>query len=202
VANRLRPLAREVRLIEGNIAEAATRAAFVAAVEQAGGRCDRLVHCVALTSFKPLAKIRANQWDLILQVSARSLLDLVVALDQSLAAAAGSVVAISSHGSVRFIPDYGALGVAKAALEATVRQLACEFAPRGVRVNAVRAGLVDGAVLAHFPDGMRAAVLERTPRRRLTSADEVAAAAEFLLGPMAAGIVGQVLDVDGGFSLT
>lgn len=202
VAAELRGRAREVLLVEGSVTDPVTRGRLVEAVAESGGRCHHLVHSVAVTSFKPVTSIRPGQWDLILEVSARSLLDVVSALGEPLAAARGSVVAISSQGASRFIPGYGALGPAKAALESLVRQLACELAPRGVRVNAVRAGLIDNETIRHFPSGTREAVVQRTPLGRLGTPDEVAAVAEFLLGPGAAWIAGQVVEVDGGFSLT
>jgi enoyl-[acyl-carrier protein] reductase III len=184
------------------VADPATLERLARAVAELGGQCHHLVHSVAVTSFKPITSIRPAQWDLIFEVSARSLLDVVSALAGPLVAARGSVVAMSSQGASRFIPGYGALGPAKAALESLVRQLACELAPRGVRVNAVRAGLVDNAVLQRFPGGMRDAVVQRTPMGRLGTPEEVAAVAEFLLGPGAVWITGQIIEVDGGFSLT
>jgi NAD(P)-dependent dehydrogenase (short-subunit alcohol dehydrogenase family) len=202
VAAGLRDRACEVRLVEGNVADPALLERVARAVAELGGLCHYLVHSVAVTSFKPITSIRSGQWDLILGISARSLLDVVSALAGPLATAHGSVVAISSQGATRFVPGYGALGPAKAALESLVRQLACELAPRGVRVNAVRAGLVDNEVLRHLPDGVREAVVRRTPLGRLGTPGEVATVAEFLLGPGAAWIAGQVIEVDGGFSLT
>lgn len=202
LAAELRPLAREVHLVAGNLAEPPARERLAELVGRLGGRCDSLVHAVALTSFKPLSRVRPAQWDLILGVSARSFLDVVSALVEPLAAARGTVVALSSQGSVRFLPGYGALGPAKAALEATVRQLACELGPRGIRVNAVRAGLVRSEVLERFPPGFEQAVTARTPLGRIGTPEEIAAVVGFLLGADAGWIVGQVLEVDGGFSLT
>jgi NAD(P)-dependent dehydrogenase (short-subunit alcohol dehydrogenase family) len=201
VAERLRAKGAEVALVEGNIASPDTHELLVASVERWGGLCHRLVHSVALTSFKPLRDVRPNQWDLTLGVSARSLLDVVRALREPLVRARASVVAISSQGSRRFLPGYGALGPAKAALEATVRQLAVELSPEGVRVNGVCAGLLEGETLRHFPAEVCSEVIRRTPLGRLGRADEVAEVVCFLLGPASSWILGQIVEVDGGFSL-
>lgn len=193
---------RAVRLVEGNVADANTRDEIAAAVADAGGRCRGLAHSVAVTSFKPLSSVRANQWDLVFAVSTRSLLDMTMKLADPLALAGGAVVAISSQGSVRHVPDYGALGPAKAALEAVVRELAVELAPRGIRVNAVRAGLVQGGTLSHFPSGTADAVAHRTPLGRLGTTDEIASIAAFLLGEDASWLTGQVIEADGGFGIS
>ena len=79
----------DVRLIEGNVTEPSTRKKLADAVQEAGGVCHRLVHSVAVTSFKPLTDTRANQWDLVLAVSARSLLDITRVLVEPLARAGG-----------------------------------------------------------------------------------------------------------------
>lgn len=190
-----------VRLMAANVAEPGTHKAIGTLLAEAGGRCDRLVHSVAVTSFKPLAAVRPNQWDLTFAVSARSLLDAVVALSEPLARACGAVVAISSQGSVRHVPAYGALGPAKAALEAVVRELAVALAPRGVRVNGVRAGLIESDAVRRLPPEVGEGVARRTPLGRLGTADEIASVAMFLLGPAAAWLTGQVVEADGGLAL-
>lgn len=162
---------------------------------------DVLVHNAALGSFKPLLDVKPNQWDLTLSVNARALLLLVRAAAERMREG-GRVVAISSLGATRVVPSYGAIGVSKAALEALVRSLAAELAPRGITVNAVSAGLVetDGVRLHPGFEALRAAALSRSPAGRLTTAEEVAGAVLLLASPLASGITGQVLVVDGGLS--
>jgi enoyl-[acyl-carrier protein] reductase III len=164
---------------------------------------DILVHNAALGSFKPLHKVRANQWDLTMNVNARALLLLAQGALPSLEARRGRIVSISSLGSTRVLPSYGAIGVSKAALESTTRYLASELGPRGVRVNAVVGGLVDTDASRLHPEYDRLAqvAIAQTPLGRLTSAEDIADAVLFLCSPLSEGIVGQTLIVDGGAGL-
>jgi enoyl-[acyl-carrier protein] reductase III len=101
------------------------------------------------------------------------------------------------------LENYTLVGVSKAALEAVVRYLAVELAPRGIRVNAVSAGVVETNALDHFPnrEKMISESLERTPAGRLVEPSDVADAVCFLCSPAAEMVRGQTLVVDGGFSL-
>jgi enoyl-[acyl-carrier protein] reductase III len=113
-----------------------------------------------------------------------------------------SILGISSLGSERVLDGYSLVGASKAALEALVRYLAVELAPRGIRVNAVSAGVVETGALEHFPN--RDAMLDmgvRNPAGRLVSPDDVARLVTFLCSPDAEMIRGQTLIVDGGWSL-
>jgi enoyl-[acyl-carrier protein] reductase III len=116
--------------------------------------------------------------------------------------AGSAIVAISSLGSARVLDNYILIGTSKAALESVMRYLAVELAPRGIRVNAVSAGVVDTEALEFFPnrDEMLATV-GRTPAGRLVEPGDVAAAVSFLCSGDAAMVCGQTLVVDGGFSL-
>jgi enoyl-[acyl-carrier protein] reductase III len=113
-----------------------------------------------------------------------------------------SIVAISSLGSVRVLENYSLVGTSKAALEALVRYLAVELAPRGVRVNAVSAGVVETGALEHFPN--REEMLASgvgNPAGKLVTPEDVAGVVSFLCSPDAEMIRGQTLVIDGGWSL-
>ena len=113
-----------------------------------------------------------------------------------------SIIGISSLGSQRVLENYSLVGTSKAALEALVRYLAVELAPRGIRVNAVSGGVVDTGALDHFPN--REEMLrfgQDNPAGRLVRAEDIAEAVTFLCSPEAEMIRGQTLIVDGGFSL-
>jgi enoyl-[acyl-carrier protein] reductase III len=163
---------------------------------------DALVHCAAMGAFKPLEKLKINQWDLTLNVSTRSFLQ-CAQLAIPLMRGGGSMVAVSSLGSTRVVPNYGAMGPAKAALEAMVRYLAAELGPRNIRVNAVAGGLVRTDALAKMPNAaaMEAEVIARTPGGRIADPADIADVILFLLRPAARWICGQTVVADGGFSL-
>jgi enoyl-[acyl-carrier protein] reductase III len=170
----------------------------------AEGPLDILIHNAALGSFKPAMDVRANQWDLSMAVNARALLVCAQAAVPLMAGRGGRIISISSLGSTRVMPMYGAIGVSKAALEALTRTLAVELAPRGIRVNAVSAGLVDTTAVRHHPDyaALAETSVARTPLARLGTPDDVARVVLFLCSPLADWIVGQTLIADGGMSLT
>jgi enoyl-[acyl-carrier protein] reductase III len=118
---------------------------------------------------------------------------------------AGSIVAISSPGSVRVLPDYIAVGASKAALESLTRYLAVELAPQNIVVNAVSPSMVETDALKHFAFMNDLDVIPRavanTPAGRLVTPEDVANVVLFLCSPAAWMIRGQVIVVDGGFTL-
>jgi NAD(P)-dependent dehydrogenase (short-subunit alcohol dehydrogenase family) len=128
----------------------------------------------------------------------------VVAARAHLARSSGSAIAVSSLGAQMCAGYYGALGPAKAAMETTVRYLAAELGPEGVRVNAVSPCLVDD--LQHVPEAPDVArfmerTAKRTPLRRLATPDEIAGTILALASPACSFVTGEVLKVDGGYSL-
>lgn len=115
----------------------------------------------------------------------------------------GKIIALSSAGATHAIPNYGAVGASKAALEAFVRHLSAELAPQNIQVNTLSAGVVDTEALKHFPN--RETLLERsaqlTPAGRLTQPEDVADVALFLCSRLSNMVQGQTLVVDGGYSV-
>jgi enoyl-[acyl-carrier protein] reductase III len=170
----------------------------------ASGGLDFLVHNAAIGSFKPALDVRPNQWDLTMSVGARALLLCAREAVDLMSPGGGRIVSVSSLGSNRVIPSYGAIGVMKAALESLTRYLGAELAPRGILVNAVTAGLIDGTSVRRHPqyDTLAARAVERTPLGRLGTADDVTRVVLFLCSPLSGWIVGQTLVADGGMSLS
>jgi enoyl-[acyl-carrier protein] reductase III len=137
-----------------------------------------------------------------MSANARSLLSLARATAPAMQPGS-SFVAISSLGSTRVLENYTLVGTSKAALEALVRYLAVELAPRGIRVNAVSAGVVETEALDHFPNKEKMVTegRERTPAGRLVEPRDVADAVCFLCSREAEMVRGHTLVVDGGYSL-
>jgi len=163
-----------------------------------------LVSNAASGVLRPLSEMDLKGWQWTMDVNARALMLLAQATrDGMRTAGGGTIVALSSLGSDRVLPSYGAVGASKATVEALVRYLAVEGAADGIRANVVSAGVVDTDALRHFPDreGMLASAAERTPAGRTLTPDDVAAAVCFLCSDDAWMIRGEVLRVDGGYSL-
>jgi len=121
-------------------------------------------------------------------------------------AGGGAMVAISSPGAQRVLPDYVVVGASKAALEALVRYLAVELAPKKIVVNGVSPGVVETEALQHF-NAMRSDAnliqnaLAQTPAGRLVTPEDVAHLVAFLCSPEASMIRGQIITIDGGATL-
>jgi enoyl-[acyl-carrier protein] reductase III len=160
-----------------------------------------VVHNAATGVIRSALETTDKHWDWTMNANARSLLALARATAPSMESGS-SIVAISSLGSHRVLENYVLVGTSKAALESVVRYLGVELAPRGIRVNAVSAGVVETGALEHFPnrEEMLRSV-ERTPAGRLVEPGDVAGSVSFLASDDAKMFCGQTLVVDGGFSL-
>jgi enoyl-[acyl-carrier protein] reductase III len=195
-AAELTELGVETVLVRGNVASQRV------AEEVSGlGPIDVFVHAAATGVIRPALETEEKHWDWTLAANARAFLSLTRAAAPSMPEGS-AIVAISSLGSIRVLEDYALVGASKAAMEALVRYLAVELAPRGISVNAVSAGVVETGALDHFP--RKDAMLElgrRNPVGRLVTPEDVAACITFLCSPEAAMIRGQTVVIDGGGSL-
>jgi enoyl-[acyl-carrier protein] reductase III len=194
----------KVTLLPGNVGDPDAIPALFEAVKKETSRLDALIHNAALGVFKPVSQLRVKDWDISLDVNAKALLLLTQSAMPLMKAEGGRIIAISSLGAHHFTPNYGAIGISKAALENLVRYLAVELAPHKIRVNAVSGGLVDTDSLKMFPnlEKMKKEFLERTPGGRLGKPEDLADVVAFLLSPQSDWIYGQTLTVDGGYSLS
>lgn len=192
-----------VFLIPGNVADPETVSSLFKTVREKTGRLDALIHSAALGVFKPTHKLRVKDWDISLDVNVKALLLLTQSALPLMQKQGGKIIAISSLGSHKFTPHYGAIGISKAALENLVRYLAVELAPHRIQVNAVSGGLIETDSLKMFPKSelMKKEYLRRTPAARLGQPEDIAKIVAFLLSHESDWILGQTLIADGGYSL-
>lgn len=168
------------------------------------GRLDFFVSNAAASAFKNILDVTVNNLDRTFDLNVRAFV-LGTQRAVRLMPDGGRILALTSYGSVRAYPTYANLGAAKAAIEAWVRFMAAEFGPRGITVNAISGGIIetDSSTFFYRVPGIPPLedVLAMVPLRRMGTAQEMAAAAIFLLSPEAAYITGHVLAVDGGLTI-
>ena len=178
-----------------------------AKAKAAFGTVDILVHSIAFANREDLARpfhetSRAG-FALAHDISVYSLIGLVRGCLPLFPEGGGSVLTLTYYGAEKVVPKYNVMGVAKAALEATVRYLASDLGPQGVRVNAISAGPIrtlSAMGISGFRDYQRS-FAGTAPLRRNVTIDDVGATAAFLLGDSARGITGEVLYVDSGYNI-
>jgi enoyl-[acyl-carrier protein] reductase III len=171
-------------------------------VGQSGAPLAGIVHCAATGTHRAVESLTGRHLDWTFALNVRALFELVTRL-LSQFDRPGCILAVSSLGATHALPQYTAIGASKGALEALIRHLAVELAPRGIRANTLTPGAVATEAWQAIPDGEArlAAAAQRTPSGRLVSAQELAWCAQFLCSPAAAGVNGQSLIVDGGTTI-
>jgi len=188
--------------VKANVAKDENVERMFAEIREQYPHLDILVSNAASGVLKPAMELTTRHWDWAMDINARALLTLsqhaVQMMDKG-----GRILAVSSLGAVRAVPNYAVVGSSKAALESLVRHLAVELGPQGVNVNTISAGVVDTDALKKFPnrDEIIGESLRRTPLGRLTTPEDVAELALFLCTDHSAMITGQTLVVDGGFAI-
>ncbi len=174
-------------------------------VKKAFGGLDFLVHAVAFALREELDGEFVNTsregYRVAQDISSYSLTALAKRFAPLMEGRGGSIVTLSYLGGERVVPHYNVMGVAKAALEMSVRYLASDLGPRGIRVNAISAGPIKtlAASGVHGLSKMLEYHRIHAPLRKNTEQEEVGDCALFLVSPLARGVTGEVIHVDGGF---
>jgi enoyl-[acyl-carrier protein] reductase I len=177
------------------------------ALKREWGTLDILVHAVAFAPREALtgsflAATSRESFRLAHDVSSYSLTALARGAQPLMSGRAGAILTLTYLGAMRSIPGYNVMGLAKASLEANVRFLAADVGPQGIRVNGISAGPIKTLAAAGIPGfrKMLARVAEVAPLRRNVTLEDVGNTAAFLCSDLAAGITGEILYVDSGFS--
>jgi len=179
--------------------------ALVGSVKKEVGGLDFLVHAVAYALREELDGEFLNTsregYRVAQDISSYSLTALARRASPLMEGRGGAIVTLTYLGGERVVPHYNVMGVAKAALDMSLRYLAADLGPRGIRVNAISAGPIKTLAASGVHGISRMLEYHRThaPLRKNTEQEEVGDAALFLVSPLSRGITGEVIHVDGGF---
>jgi enoyl-[acyl-carrier protein] reductase I len=205
---RVRPLAESLDstiVLPCDVQNEEEMAAVFEELRKTWGTIDFVVHAVAYANREdlknPFSQTSRDGFRIALDISAYSFISMTRCALPVLKEG-GSIVTMTYLGSVRSVPEYNVMGVAKAALESSVRYLAAELGQKGIRVNAVSAGPIRtlaASGIANFKEKLRVAE-ERSPLKRLVTQEDVGKATLYLLSDLASGVTGEIHYVDAGFN--
>lgn len=194
----------KVHIVKANVGDLQQLNALFASIDEMFGRLDVFINNAASGVQRPLMEIEEHHWDWTQDINAKAYLFAAQGAAKLMEKnGGGKIVALSSLGSIRALPNYVVVGVSKAAVEALTRYLGVELAPKGIVVNAVSGGAVDTDALKHFPnrEELLEAASKRNPAGRIVKPQDLAETVFFLCTPAAEMICGQTIIVDGGLSL-
>ncbi|WP_152046691.1 enoyl-ACP reductase FabI [Aureimonas psammosilenae] len=206
---RVRPLAAEIDanlLLDCDVEDIASVDAVFARIKEEWGGLDFVVHALAFSDKNELKGLYADtsreNFSRTMLISCFSFTE-ITRRAAELMTTGGSVLTLTYGGSTRVMPNYNVMGVAKAALEASVRYLAADYGPRNIRVNAVSAGPVRTLAGAGVSDARLMFNYQRknAPLRRNVTIDEVGGAVLYLLSDLANGVTGEIHYVDSGYNI-
>jgi len=206
VASQIREMGQKALVVRANVGKVDQLTGMFDEIEKEFSGLDILISNAASGFNRPGLQQKPEGWDHTMSVNAKAFL---FAAQQAVPLmekrGGGVMVAISSPGSVRVMPDYIAVGASKAALESLVRYLAVELAPKNIVINAVSPGVVITDALKHFQIFSNEDLIDRvakaTPAGRLVTPEDIANLVHFLCLPEAFMIRGQVIVIDGGLTL-
>lgn len=203
-AAEIEALGAKALVVKGNVGDPKKIKEMFEKIANEYGRLDVLVNNAASGVQKPAMELEEKHWDWTMNINSKALLFCAQEAAKLMKKnGGGKIVSISSLGSIRYLENYTAVGVSKAALEALTRYLAVELAEKGIVVNAVSGGVVDTDALKHFPnrEEMLREAIERTPAGRMVEKEDIANGVMFLLSKESEMIRGQTIIIDGGMSL-
>lgn len=205
---RVRPLAESLDaelILPCNVSDDAEIEAVFKEVEAQWGKLDFVVHAVAYADRedlkRPFSETSREGFALAMDISAYSLVA-VTRYAEPLLSEGGSIITLTYLGSERVVPNYNVMGVAKAALESSVRYLAAELGEKGIRVNAISAGPIRtlaASGIANFRAKIKL-MDDHAPLRRTVTQTEVGKSAVYFLSDLSSGVTGEVHLVDAGFN--
>lgn len=205
---RVKPLAESLNarmLLPCDVEDIATVDAMFAQIEETWGGLDFIVHAIGFSDKNELKGLYANttreNFVRTMVISCFSFTE-IAKRAAALMDGSGSMLTLTYGGASRSMPNYNVMGVAKAALEASVRYLAADYGPRGIRVNAISAGPVRTLAGAGIGDAraMLAWQQRNSPMRRTITIDDVGGAALYLLSDLSSGVTGEIHFVDSGYN--
>jgi enoyl-[acyl-carrier protein] reductase III len=203
-AKEIEALGRKALVVKANVGDVEKIKAMFAQVDEAFGRVDVLINNAASGVLRPAMELEESHWNWTMDINSKALLFCAQeAAKRMEKVGGGKIVSISSLGSIRYLENYTAVGVSKAAVESLTRYLAVELAPKNISVNAVSGGAVDTDALKHFPnrEELLADAVAKTPAGRMVKPEDIVNVVMFLLSDQAEMIRGQTIIVDGGRSL-
>ncbi|MBV9261297.1 MAG: enoyl-ACP reductase FabI [Pseudolabrys sp.] len=209
IKRRVEPLAKEIgAMVAGHldVTEPATIDAAFEAVRKAWGSIDFLVHAVAFAGKEQLngrfVETTEDNFTKTMQVSVYSLTALVQRAEKMMPNG-GAILTLSYYGAEKWIPHYNVMGIAKAALEASVRYLAADLGVKNIRVNAISAGPIKTLAASGIGDFRYMLKWNdfNAPLRRSVTIEEVGATAVYMLSDMSRGVTGEIQHVDAGYNI-
>ena len=194
-------------VVECDVANDESIAAAFETIKEYAGEIHGVVHAVAYANKEDLSgdilNISRDGYALAQDISRYSLIA-VTKYDKPILAENAGIVTLSYLGAERAVPNYNMMGIAKAALESSVRYLAAELSPQKIRVNAISAGAIKTLAVTGVKDYQKLIQLseDRTPDHIGVTIEEVGNACAFLISPLSSGIIGEVIFVDKGVHLS